>query len=324
MSNGDGEEDLLDDKLYEEELAEDRLKEQQEPQVEGSSVEKAQSQAPRRSSIMADAAIGGTRLEIEKYDGRSDYPLWERQVIAKLWSIGMGITLGKKPADYSTEEWSHLQLRAVHTVELYLKPLVLRQTTEEVTVQALFAQLQRRYNKKALSNRLYTSLKLMSFKMLDGTKIQDHIEAFNDLAVDLVNMGETLTDERKALHLLSSLPASYQSLTRVLLFRNPDTISYNEVVNSLLSDDIQQKLTQSTQPQTSSFRALSVIRGRSAVRFNGQKRPRSKGRSTSKEKKVGACWKCGKLGHMKKDCRSKGDNSSSAQVARAEDVSYAL
>ena len=36
-----------------------------------------------------------------------------------------------------------------------------------------------------------------------NTKIQDHIDAFNDLAVDLVNLGEDLSDDQKALHLLS-------------------------------------------------------------------------------------------------------------------------
>jgi hypothetical protein len=42
-----------------------------------------------------------------------------------------------------------------------------------------------------------------------STKIQDHIDSFNDLAIDLQNLGEDLTNEKKALYLLSSLPVSY-------------------------------------------------------------------------------------------------------------------
>ena len=31
------------------------------------------------------------------------------------------------------------------------------------------------------------------------------------------------------------------------------------------------------------------------------------------------CWKCGKSGHMKKDCKGKAADSSSASVAKAEE-----
>ena len=72
----------------------------------------------------------------------------------------------------------------------------------------------------------------------NNTKIQDHIDAFNDLVVTLSNLGEDLTDERKTLHLLSSLTMNYQSLSRVLLHRDKSTITYNEVVSALLTDDI--------------------------------------------------------------------------------------
>src|SRR5450759_3087569 len=118
----------------------------------------------------------------------------------------------------------------------------------------------------------------MSFKMKDGsTKIQDHIDAFNDLVVDLMNLGEELSDERKALHLLSSLPSSYQSLSRVLLHRDRKTITYNEVVSALLTDDLQQKLVMSSQRTTSSGAALNVNRGRSHTRTKeGDKRSRTR------------------------------------------------
>ena len=107
---------------------------------------------------------------------------------------------------------------------MYLQPQVIKQLNDDCT--KLFETLVAKYYRNELSNRLYTSLKLMSFKMKDaGGKIQDHVEIFNDLVIDLQNLGENLSDERKALHLLSSLPASYQSLSRVLLHCDCDTIT---------------------------------------------------------------------------------------------------
>ena len=93
---------------------------------------------------------------------------------------------------------------------LYLQPHVIKQLEDYADCTLLFEALEKRYHQIELSNRLFTSLKLMSFKMKDGgTKIQDHVDAFNDLVVDLRNLGEELSDERQALHLLSSLPSSY-------------------------------------------------------------------------------------------------------------------
>jgi hypothetical protein len=79
----------------------------------------------------------------------------------------------------------------------------------------------------------------MSFKIKDSsTKIQDHIDSFNDLAIDLQNLGEDLTDERRAFYLLSSLPVSYQLLSRVLLHSDRKIITYNKIVSALLTDDL--------------------------------------------------------------------------------------
>jgi len=230
-----------------------------------------------------------------------------------LKATGFAKLLKPKPESVTVEEWDDKQEMAVNTVMLYLQPQVIRQVGEYASCELLFAALQQKYHQKELSNQLYTSLKLMSFKMKDGsTKIQDHIDAFNDLVVDLMNLGEELSDERKALHLLSSLPSSYQSLSRVLLHRDRKTITYNEVVSALLTDDLQQKMMSSSPATTSSGTALNVNRGRSQKRTtDGEKgsKSRSKSRRKSQDKKTLLCWKCGKKGHMKKDCHSKAVDS---------------
>ncbi|OAE21676.1 hypothetical protein AXG93_4170s1170 [Marchantia polymorpha subsp. ruderalis] len=200
---------------------------------------------------------------------------------------------------------------------------------------SLFEALQRKYHQKELFNRLYTSLKLISFKMKDGnSKVQDHIDTFNDLVLDLQNLGEELSDERKSLHLLSSLPPSYKNLSQVFLYRDRKTITYNEAVSALKTNELQQKMMQQSLFSTSSGVALNVNRGRSQKRTTGgdKQKFRSKSRGKSQDKKTLLCWKCGKASHMKKDCRGKLSDSSSANanVASADleddllDDDYAL
>lgn len=140
--------------------------------------------------------------------------------------------------------------------------------------------------------------------MVEGTKIQDHIDAFNNLLVDLLNLGEDLSDEKKTLQLLSSLPASYHTLFRVLLHRDKESITYNEVVIALLTDDIQQRLVPSSTISSSST-ALYVTRGRLEKRSTSVSKSRNRSKSRESNKKEMKCWKYGKLGYMKKDCLSK-------------------
>ena len=179
-------------------------------------LEKAPKEAPKVSfKRMGPLKTGGQRFEIAKYDGRTDYLLWERQVKGALQASGLGRMLKPKPEMVEADEWIEMQEIAVSTVIMYLQPQVIKQLKDDFkSCTELFEALVAKYHWNELSNFLYTSLKLMSFKMKDaGGKIQDHVDSFNDLVIDLQNLGEDLSDERKALHLLSSLPTSYQSLS---------------------------------------------------------------------------------------------------------------
>lgn len=122
--------------------------------------------------------------------------------------------------------------------------------------------------------------------------------------VDLLNLCENLSIEKNTLQLLSSLPFSNHTLSCMLLHCDKESITYNEVMTALLTDDIQQKLVSSSTHSFSST-ALYVTR----ERLEKESTSLSKSQNWSKSKEVNMkkikCFKCGKLGHMKKYCRSK-------------------
>lgn len=90
---------------------------------------------------------------------------------------------------------------------------------------------------KSVENRLHLKRRLYYFKHKEGTKIINHLDVFNKLIVDLLNLDEDIKDEDKALILLNSLPDSYNHLVTTLLY-GKETIKFEEVSNALMNHEI--------------------------------------------------------------------------------------
>jgi hypothetical protein len=137
--------------------------------------------------------------------------------------------------------------------------------------------------------------------MRDGDSVAEHLNAFNIVVSQLVSIEITISDKSKCINLLCSLPDSWDSLV-VVIGSNTTALKFDEVVSSLLSKEMRQK-----NMEGHSIVAL-FARGRSQE-INRSKfssgRSKSKGRSKSPGNFVKVCWRCGKEGHYKKQCRSK-------------------
>ena len=48
--------------------------------------------------------LDATQYDIAQFDGRGDYPLWERQVMGALKASGLGKMLRAKPTDIPDED----------------------------------------------------------------------------------------------------------------------------------------------------------------------------------------------------------------------------
>jgi hypothetical protein len=114
------------------------------------------------------------------------------------------------------------------------------------------------------------------------------------------------------------LPDSWDNLVVAIGSTTQSTLKYEDVVASLLSEEMRQK-----SMDGHSTYAL-FVRGHTQERNPGKPsgwRSKSTGRSKSLGKSLRKCWKCGKTGHYKKDCKSKkvekpkgSDSTSSTEV----------
>jgi hypothetical protein len=83
---------------------------------------------------------------------------------------------------------------------------------------------------------------------------------------------------------------------------NSTTLTLEYVVASLLSEEMRWKNMEGSTKDALMVRGRPIDRGKG--KFSGRK-TKSKGRSKSPIQSMRKCWKCGKVGHYKRDCKSK-------------------
>ena len=74
-----------------------------------------------------------------------------------------------------------------------------------------------------------------TLRMEEGGDLLDHINEFNRLICQLLNIGEKLSNEEQVIALLASLPQSYRLLVRSLLI-GENTFKLDDVTTVLRKD----------------------------------------------------------------------------------------
>jgi hypothetical protein len=206
------------------------------------------------------------------------------------------------PTGMSKEDWEKLYRSERSTIRLCLADSRLLNVSGESTDKELWDKLGNLYQSKSLVNKLFLQKKLYHLRIEDGDYVIEHLNSFNTLVSQLVSINITIAEEDKCITLLCSLPDSWDNLVVAISSTTQSTLKYEDVVSSLLSEEMRWKSMDSHNTD-----AL-FVRGRTQDRNGGKPsggRPKSTDRSKSPGKSLRKCWKCGKTGHYKKDCKSK-------------------
>jgi hypothetical protein len=157
------------------------------------------------------------------------------------------------------------------------------------------------YQYKSLVNKIFLRNELYNLRMRDGDLMEKYLNALNTVVGQLVYVKIKILDEDKCIIFLCSLLDSWDSLV-VAIGSNKTTLKFDEVVSSLLTKDMRGKKMEGQSTYALFARGCSHERNRSK---SSSGRSKSKGISKSPENFVKVCWRCGKEGHYKKQCRSK-------------------
>eukprot|EP00253_Pinus_taeda_P017108 PITA_17108 len=192
----------------------------------------------------------------------------------------------------------------------------------EATAKALWDKLGTLYQSKSLVNKLFLRKKLYNLRMKDGDSVTEHLNAFNTVVSQLLSVDIKISDEDKCISLLCSLPDPWDSLV-IAIGSNATALQFDEIVSALLTEEMRRKNMDNQNGDALSVRGRYQNRNKNKS-SSGRSKSRGRSKSPGKPTKV-VCWKYGKEGHFRRECKSKAPNkgkgSNDAPSAEAKTTS---
>jgi gag-polypeptide of LTR copia-type/Zinc knuckle len=155
-----------------------------------------------------------------------------------------------------------------------------------------------RHETKALMIKVDVRRRMYEMKCADESNVRTHLENLMKMHEQLAGMNAALTDDDLVTVVLGLLPKSYRPLINAI------TMSAAHAKAKLEPDQVVSTLIDEFEWLTIEERQLKVSENALAA-TKGCGKPQACGSTPSTTKSDVECWKCGKKGHIKAECRYK-------------------
>ena len=222
-----------------------------------------------------------------------NYPTWKiqcRMALVKdsLWSIVSGTETEPTTEGEARRKYLAKRDRALATIVLAIDPTLLYLIgADPKDPQAVWTKLEEQFQRKTWANKLQLRRKLFALKLKEGESVNEHIKTMSEIFAALSVIGDPVGEEDKVVHLLASLPDSYDMLVTALEAQSENVPKWELVTERIIHEELKLR------EKATSIR--TVDDGRKALAASSQKF----GKGTKSFK----CHFCHKPGHYKKDCR---------------------
>ena len=209
--------------------------------------------------------------------------------------------IGERHAEITDDKWNEIDGSAIANLHLALADGVLSSVAKEKTSKSIWDTLTKLYKVKLLHNNIFLKRRLYNLQMVETTTVTNHISTLKTLFSQLTMLGHKIEEIERAELLLQSLSDLYDQLI-INLMNNilTEYLVFNDVAASVLEENSRRKNKEDKLASSQEAEVLMMVRGRSAK--HGPNGSHNHSRSKSRSKKKIICHKCGKMGHVKKEC----------------------
>ncbi|GJW61031.1 gag-pol polyprotein [Tanacetum coccineum] len=231
--------------------------------------------------------------------------------------------IGEMPAEVTDDsKWDEMDENAIANLHLALADGVLSSIEEKKSAKEIWDHLARLYEARSLHNKKKFKRKFYALCMMESTSVTEHVNNLNTLFSQLIYLSCKIDSQERAEILLQSLPSYDPVIINLTSNVLSDYLVFDDVAVAILEEENRRNNREEKQTSSRQVKALVVTRGRSME--PGSSRSHNHGKSKIGKKKNFKCFKCGKPGHFRKDCRDLNTSHPQENVASTSEDGNAL
>ena len=199
-----------------------------------------------------------------------------------LWSIVDGTEITPQTNDDARRKFIVKRDRALATIVLTIEPSLLYLIGDPQDPAVVWRKLADQFQKKTWANKLALRRRIYSLKLKENEPVQQHIKSMMEIFQELCIIGDAVEEEDRVVHLLASLPESFDMLVTALE-ANSEVPKLETVTERLLHEERK-------------FKEKAII-------SDGVKYPKALATGRNRHSNGPKCYHCGRTGHIKRNCR---------------------